>query len=552
MMRGNLKKWMALMLSTTMLAACMTGCGSEEKEAASKNEPAKEEAAVENTEVAEEASGYQTTYGSKQFDDVTIKVELWDRSNAPEGSTITDNKWVDYVNQEMGKVGIKVEFVPVPRSDEMSKMQTMVASQTAPDITITYSYATAEDYFKQGGIWNLAPFIDGEDQAKNIKEYIGKDVLNIARTPDNELYGIVARRATTAACNMYLRKDWLDKLGLKKPVTQEEFVDVLRAFKTQDPNGNGQADEIPTGGRAEARWMDYLFSMYGIAMWEGFPQWDIYDGELTYAAVTPNMRDALEFISGLYQEGLLDAETLMNDKAGWDGKVNSDQVGVFFQWAEQSYMYATNIYNATGTKADWSILPVISADGYEGFYTKKPTMGAQYGVKNMDDAERIEAAMKVLDAYGNKELRDTLDLGPEGMTSSRGEDGTLKKLPDDKTTQENMVVKPSDCMANVDSVIHLLELTGTEEDKWAVDKAIQNVKDVQQYGRLIAGDGIPSSIYDGYDDIENRTLYVEYASKIIAGEWPIEKFDEFVEKWYASGGEEVTNAARDWYAAKNK
>lgn len=49
-----------------------------------------------------------------------------------------------------------------------------------------------------------------------------------------------------------------------------------------------------------------------------------------------------------------------------------------------------------------------------------------------------------------------------------------------------MVVKPSDCMANVDSVIHLLELTGTEEDKWAVDKAIQNVKDVQQYGRLIA------------------------------------------------------------------
>ena len=552
MMRGNLKKWMALMLSTTMLAACMTGCGSEEKEAASKNEPAKEEAAVENTEVAEEASGYQTTYGSKQFDDVTIKVELWDRSNAPEGSTITDNKWVDYVNQEMGKVGIKVEFVPVPRSDEMSKMQTMVASQTAPDITITYSYATAEDYFKQGGIWNLAPFIDGEDQAKNIKEYIGKDVLDIARTPDNELYGIVARRATTAACNMYLRKDWLDKLGLKMPATQEEFVAVLRAFKTQDPNGNGQADEIPTGGRAEARWMDYLFSMYGIAMWEGFPQWDIYDGELTYAAVTPNMRDALEFISGLYQEGLLDAETLMNDKAGWDGKVNSDQVGVFFQWAEQSYMYATNIYNATGTKADWSILPVISADGYEGFYTKKPTMGAQYGVKNMDDAERIEAAMKVLDAYGNKELRDTLDLGPEGMTSSRGEDGTLKKLPDDKTTQENMVVKPSDCMANVDSVIHLLELTGTEEDKWAVDKAIQNVKDVQQYGRLIAGDGIPSSIYDGYDDIENRTLYVEYASKIIAGEWPIEKFDEFVEKWYASGGEEVTNAARDWYAAKNK
>ena len=108
-----------------------------------------------------------------------------------------------------------------------------------------------------------------------------------------------------------IRKDWLDNLGLEMPTTQEELVEVLRAFKTQDPNVNGVADEIPTGGRAEARWMDYLFAMYGIAMWEGYPEWDIFDGELTYSAVTPNMRDALEFISGLYQEGLLDVETLI-------------------------------------------------------------------------------------------------------------------------------------------------------------------------------------------------------------------------------------------------
>ena len=50
----------------------------------------------------------------------------------------------------------------------------------------------------------------------------------------------------------------------------------------------------------------------------------------------------------------------------------------------------------------------------------------------------------------------------------------------------------------------------------------------------------------------NRTLYVEYASKIITGEYPIEKFDEFVEKWKASGGEAVTKAAREWYARTQK
>ena len=73
-----------------------------------------------------------------------------------------------------------------------------------------------------------------------------------------------------------------------------------------------------------------------------------------------------------------------------------------------------------------------------------------------------------------------------------------------------------------------------------------------EYGKNIAGDGIPNSVYDGYPDIMNRTLYVEYASKIITGEYPIEKFDEFVEKWKASGGEAVTKAAREWYARTQK
>ncbi len=69
-------------------------------------------------------------------------------------------------------------------------------------------------------------------------------------------------------------------------------MEVLRAFKNDDPNGNGIADEIPTGGRAEARWMNQLFGMYGLAMWEGYPQWDIYDGELTCRGNTEHERRA--------------------------------------------------------------------------------------------------------------------------------------------------------------------------------------------------------------------------------------------------------------------
>lgn len=533
------KKVLSVLLTGAILAGVLSGCGNSNAGGQSQAD----DASAQTQEIAGESTS--------SAEDGVVDLEVWTTNTGflpVEKDSVTYNFYKDLLG-----VGIVQPYVEWNGGQTYSEQLNLkIVAGEMPDI-VQFVNGMETGLAKEGALLDLTDLLP--EYAPHLWETVPEETWDVMRSYDPTGEGRIYMTPNMIDYTRHgamIRQDWLDKLGLEMPATQEEFVEVLRAFKTQDPNGNGQADEIPTGGRAEARWMDYLFSMYGIAMWEGYPQWDIYDGELTYSAVTPNMRDALEFISSLYQEGLLDAETLMNDKAGWDGKVNSDQVGVFFQWAEQSYMYASNIYNATGTKADWSILPVISADGYEGYYTKKPTMGAQYGVKNMDDAERIEAAMKVLDAYGNKELRDTLDLGPEGMTSTRGEDGTLKKLPDDKTTQENMVVKPSDCMANVDSVIHLLELTGTEEDKWAVDKAIQNVRDVQQYGRLIAGDGIPSSIYDGYDDIENRTLYVEYASKIIAGEWPIEKFDEFVEKWYASGGEEVTKAARDWYAAKNK
>ena len=348
-----------------------------------------------------------------------------------------------------------------------------------------------------------------------------------------------------------IRKDWLDNLDLEIPATQEEFVEVLRAFKNDDPNGNGAADEIPTGGRAEARWMGQLFGQYGIAMWEGYPQWDIYDGELTYSAVTQNMKDCLQWISELYAEGLLDPETLLNDKAAWDGKINSGVVGIWEHLPQECYNYAENINNGTGVKPEIAILPAISAPGYEGFYTHRQMNGGAFVVANTDDEEKIDKIMKVLDAYGNQDLWMDFYNGVEGM-HSEVIDGETVRLPDDPSTQQNLVLAPYNNIATVDFQVDVLSTQLTEDREWAVSQAINNVQENQKYVKTFAGDGMPESIYSDYPDIGNRTLYIEYATKIITGEYSIDKFDEFVEKWNASGGEEVTKLAREWYANKTK
>ena len=402
-----------------------------------------------------------------------------------------------------------------------------------------------------GALLDLTPYL--ETYAPNLYNLIGEEVWASVRANDPTGEGkiwyipqvIYGRNAPM------IRKDWLDKLGLEMPTTQSELVEVLKAFRDQDPNGNGIADELPSGGRAEARWMGQFFAMYGVAMWEGYPQWDLYDGELTYSAVTQNMKDALAFIAELYQEGLLDPETLLNNKSQWDGKINAGNVGIWEHIPQECYNYAEAIEEATGVQPEVALLPLIAADGYEGqaFYTGRKLSGIDFVVANTTDETKIMAIMQLLNAYGDTSKWMDFYYGAEGM-HYEVVDGKKVKLPDDKATQQNLVLTPYNSISTAEFQVELLSTQLGTDREWAVSQAIANVQEIGNYTKLPAGDGIPNSIYGDYADIQNRTLYVEYATKIITGEYSIDKFDEFVEKWYANGGEVVTENARAWYANK--
>jgi putative aldouronate transport system substrate-binding protein len=161
------------------------------------------------------------------------------------------------------------------------------------------------------------------------------------------------------------------------------------------------------------------------------------------------------------------------------------------------------------------------------------------------------ATLKLLNNMYDKKNWKDLFLGVEGMHYAM-KDGKPVKLPEDKSTQENLVLQPFQNLATADFTIDLIKSTSSPDRAWVTDQDVRNIQDAQKYIKDIAGDGMPASIYDGFPDINNRTLYVEYASKIILGQYPISKFDEFVEKWNKSGGDEITKRAREWYAKVKK
>jgi putative aldouronate transport system substrate-binding protein len=485
-----------------------------------------------------------------QTSDGIVDIEVWG-TNIGYQPVTKGSKLYEFYKEKLG-VGVIHPYVEWNGgTNYLNQLNLKIAAGEMPDLFIPQQ-GIEDSLAKNGAIADLTDLLP--KYAPKVWEAIPQEMWDVVKANDPTGQGRIYYIPGVVEYGRYagmIRQDWLDRVGLPMPKTQDEYVKVLEAFRDQDPNGNGQKDELPTGGREQARWMDHLFAMYGVAMFEGYPEWDIYDGELTYSAVTPNMKAALEFISKLYKEGLIDKESLLNTKDKWDGKIQSDRAGNYFHWVEHGNLILENLNKNTGVKADFAVLPVPEVEGYEGFYTMKRFAPPQWVIKNNKDENKLMATMKLLNNMYDKKNWKDLFLGVEGMHYTM-KDGKAVKLPDDKSSQENQILNPYSTLATLDFTIDLFNSTSSEDNKWTVDQVTRNMQEAQKYAKVIAGDGMPASVYDGFPDINNRTLYVEYATKIIIGQYPISKFDEFVEKWYQSGGEEVTKRAREWQAKVQK
>ena len=319
----------------------------------------------------------------------------------------SDHKYIKYVEE---KTGVRPEFIASPWGggvEYTQKLQTMLASGDIPDAFRPYN-GIENMVISQGAALALDELLP--KYAPNLWKSLPEEVWNIVRanSADGKIYYIPSVQQANDR-GLIVRKDWLDTLGLEIPKTQEQFVDMLVAFRDGDPNGNGEADEIPTSGRELGRWFDHIFAMYGVAMFEGFPEWDIYDGKLQNAAVQPNMKAALAFARELYKEKLLDNETFLNKADVWLGKITNDKVGAFFHLAD-GQITINNLPSLRKTVPDAELLaiPIPKVEGYEGFYTLKST-GVEWIIAKKAE-EKAPDILRYIDFFFTPEGRDSLSM----------------------------------------------------------------------------------------------------------------------------------------------
>lgn len=425
------KKLVSGLLSLSLILSALAGCGNDGSSGENSSTPSqgsKEESSQESTVEgedsqesqdggAEEGSGeavsqYQTTFGSKQFDGVTIKVELWDRENSPEGVTITDNRWTEYIKEKMGAVGINVEFVTVPRGDEVTWLRTALAGNEAPDIVLTYTYSIAQEYYEMGGVWDLSEFIDGPDQALNMKAYLGQEVIDYGRlTGGDELCGIIARRASTARSNYYVRKDWMEALNLEVPTTPDEVYDFVEKMVKENPEGRTDVLGIST-------WSDGYF-LAAFSKLASDPLESQISCKLTRDYFDEGMREYYRFVNKLYNNGLMDQEYYTRSGDDFTNFIVSGRYATFEDHVNADVDISRGSRLQTlqenQPEADLTSLPPLK-NIYDGkqYSTIYSPGGLIAFCPKSADAETVEACMTYLDWMCTEEGGFTISHGFEG------------------------------------------------------------------------------------------------------------------------------------------
>lgn len=232
------------------------------------------------------------------------------------------------------QTGVKIEWIESSKVDAINKLSVMLNTGNYPDVIMGTGGAglSTQDIFRYGQQGVFLPLNDMIDQYGFYiddlfeTEPSFKDVIT---SPDGNIYALPAVFTDdyhmTMRQKFWINTQWLKNLGLDMPTTTEEFYKVMKAFKTQDANGNGDPDdEIPMTGskRHYEKTVLYLMNAFipaggqddsgdsGLSGYEFF-----INDKLTFTANKNEFRDGLRYVKMLYSEGLLDVAALTQDKS---------------------------------------------------------------------------------------------------------------------------------------------------------------------------------------------------------------------------------------------
>jgi putative aldouronate transport system substrate-binding protein len=364
-----------------------------------------------------------------------IKVEIFNRNNDG-GSDPTNNPFTEYIKKGMlEKYNVEVEYVSVGRWSEVDDINNLLATGDAPDVCVTYSYPTILTFADMGGVIDMNPYLtEYKDQLGDLWALLEDYNIYYDQNPETKsVWAIEAVLADRARLNTFIRKDWLDKLGLALPTTEEEFYNCLVAFRDNAETLLGaDADKmVPYSTSTDIGWRNDLLSISKVP--ENVDDATLYvygydDRHLLY----PSYKEGIRVLNKWYNEGLVWKDFgLYTDSTAEDDMMKAGYVGAFihnwdYPFRNNDDSIEANLVRNVGPDAAFVAVDCFKNDA---------------GITRKYLADRIDrkvffpatnkeplASLLYVNFISNAETIKFLQTGKEGVNHEITADGAYKTL----------------------------------------------------------------------------------------------------------------------------
>lgn len=333
--------------------------------------------------------------------------------------------WVQKVKEDLN---IDLEFIEMAEADRATEIATILAGSTLPDVFMAGNAMTDALVLSNSGLWRTFTVEEIREKLPNAAAVYDKYIDGweaYLTYPDGNIYGLPSSlndsyMHTTDVGVMYINKTWLDNLGLAVPQTAEELLNVLRAFRDQDADGDGDAtNEIPFDFCENffASKIEFLAWMWGLPVTADIFYGINDEGNVEGVVHTEEYRKFLEYAHTMVEEGLMSVDGFTQTYDQWAANLNAMKVGCFFGWGPCNYISdKEDFLNITG-------IVTPHAEGYEtAMYAANPVRSHRNGFVISKDCRDVETALKFWNYLSEPYNALTAYAGPEGLTWNKLDD----------------------------------------------------------------------------------------------------------------------------------
>lgn len=484
-----------------------------------------------------------------------------------------DNRWSRLY---FDRLGIQIKSNWVVKGNDTSdpyvqKLNVMLASGDLPDV-IPVNATQLKQLADRDQIEDMTDLYDtyASPLLKEILSEGGLGPFNAATFGGKLMAVPQTGSAIEQAQFVWIRTDWLNRLGLKPPNTMDDVLAISQAFAERDPDGNHKND---TFGLAITKdlWGGSMGLEGFMAGYGAYPNIWLEDpsGKLKYGSVQPEIKKALQALQTMYKNGELDPEFGVKEGSKVSETIASGKIGMEYgqQW---NSIWPLQLNIDRDPDAQWRAFPIVSESGGPAKVPLKFSTTRFFAVRK--GAAHPEAVIKLFNLHVEKNWGETQ------------ESEYYYAPPDAESVWQLSLVQPAPTKKNLELFRRLDEVrrTGDKSKLTGEAKAIQQKLDMYESGskegfalwgweRIYGPDGA-ERVVDQYDR-DNQFLYDKFEGaptatmverqttldkmqnevfvKIILGA-PLEEFDRFVEDWNKLGGEQITKEVNDYFSILNK